>query len=157
MTHAQRRMTIALLVTAWLGAAILLATAVAPAAFAALPSRVLAGDVVGRVLPAVFASGAIVGLIVFGLSMGRGGWRITMAAVMTVATGTAQFVISPRIARLREDMGGLMDTIAPADPRRVLFGKLHGASVGLLGVAMIAALVILILTLLALQQRLKES
>jgi len=45
---------------AWLGAAALFAASVAPAAFAVLPSRSLAGDVVGRVLPVVFWSGMLV-------------------------------------------------------------------------------------------------
>ncbi|MDE3217575.1 MAG: DUF4149 domain-containing protein, partial [Gemmatimonadota bacterium] len=43
----------------WLGAAVLLAAAVAPAAFAVLPSRSLAGDLVGRVLPVIFWSGML--------------------------------------------------------------------------------------------------
>jgi hypothetical protein len=47
--------------SAWLGAAVLAATVVAPAAFAVLPTRSLAGALVGRVLPVLFYGGAVVG------------------------------------------------------------------------------------------------
>src|SRR5688572_24661680 len=48
----------------WIGASGFFAVAVAPAAFAALPSRELAGALVGRLLPILFWSGATVGLVV---------------------------------------------------------------------------------------------
>ena len=41
----------------------LLAAVVAPAAFAVLPSRTLAGALVGRVLPTVFIAGIVVALV----------------------------------------------------------------------------------------------
>ena len=41
----------------WLGAAGFFSAAVAPALFAVLPTRTLAGEVVGRVLPVVFYVG----------------------------------------------------------------------------------------------------
>jgi len=40
----------------WLGAALFFSVAVAPALFAVLPSRTLAGEVVGRLLPGIFYS-----------------------------------------------------------------------------------------------------
>ena len=49
--------------SAWLGAAVLVAAVVAPAAFAVLPTRTLAGALVGRVLPVLFYSGAVVGVV----------------------------------------------------------------------------------------------
>jgi len=48
-----------ILLSAWLGAGVLFATVVAPAAFAVLPSRALAGALVGRVLPVIFVSGIV--------------------------------------------------------------------------------------------------
>jgi hypothetical protein len=157
MTHHWRRITIATLVSAWLGAAVLVAASVAPAAFAALPSRALAGDVVGRVLPVVFVSGLIVGLAVVVLSVGRGGWRIVFGVVIVAANAAAQFLITPRIAQLRDEIGGAIDIVAADDPRRILFGQLHGASVALLGVAMLGAVIVLVLALHALRQRFLES
>ena len=51
---------VALLLAAWLGAGVLFAAVVAPAAFAVLPSRNLAGALVGRVLPVVLIAGVVV-------------------------------------------------------------------------------------------------
>jgi hypothetical protein len=76
---------------------------------------------------------------------------------MAAATGAAQFVIAPRIAEVRADLGGAVDLVAADDPRRVVFGQLHGTSVGLLGIAMAAAFIVLILALLGLRQRFPES
>src|SRR5215467_11134812 len=48
----------------WLGAAVLLAAVVAPAAFDVLPSRTMAGDVVGRVLAALLYAGVVISFVV---------------------------------------------------------------------------------------------
>ena len=52
------------LLVLWLGGAVLFAAAVAPALFAVLPTRTLAGAVVGRVLPVIFYSGMLIGVVV---------------------------------------------------------------------------------------------
>ena len=57
-----RTIVILVLLSAWLGAAVLVATVVAPAAFAVLPTRTLAGALVGRVLPVLFIAGLVVAL-----------------------------------------------------------------------------------------------
>jgi hypothetical protein len=136
----------------WLGAAILVATVVAPAAFAVLPTRTLAGALVGRVLPVLFLGGAAVGLFVGLLARGQASssTRLVAAVAMVVACLTAQFLVAPRIERVRVDAGTAIDQLAPGDPRRVSFGRLHGMSVALLGVAALAGAVALVLTLRAL-------
>jgi uncharacterized protein DUF4149 len=132
-------MLVALVVAAWLGAAILLSASVAPAAFAVLPSRMLAGALVARILPAVFVAGILVGALAAALSPT---WRRAAALIMAVSCAAAQFAVGPRIDRLRIAIAGPVDALAATDPRRVAFGRLHGLSVALLGVAMLAALVI---------------
>jgi hypothetical protein len=134
----------------WLGAATLFATVVAPAAFAALPSRTLAGAVVGKVLPTVFSTGMLVGIVVFTIDLldrtRGGGWtRPVLAGVTALACAVAQFGYSGRIAALRTAVGGPIDALAPDDPRRVAFGRLHAMSVAWLGVAMVAATIGLVL------------
>jgi hypothetical protein len=62
-------------------------------------------------------------------------------------------VINPRIARMREDIGGPIDALPTDDARLVAFGLLHGYSIGGLGVAMIAAAVALGYLLVALRAR----
>ena len=51
-----------LLLAAWVGAAIFFSAIVAPALFAVLPTRELAGAVVGRVLPMLNWAGLIIAL-----------------------------------------------------------------------------------------------
>jgi hypothetical protein len=139
----------------WLGAAALLAAAVAPAAFAVLPSRALAGDVVGRVLPVVFWSGMLVGVVVAGLewrSASPSRARLTSGALVALACAASHLYFGSRIARLRAEIGGPVDALAPGDPQRALFGRLHGLSVLGLGLAMLAAGVALALALRALRR-----
>ncbi|HKG93459.1 MAG TPA: DUF4149 domain-containing protein [Gemmatimonadaceae bacterium] len=131
---------------AWLGAALLAAAVVAPAAFAALPSRALAGAVVGRVLPVVFLSGAAVGALVAAGAVSAGGagaahgrWRAAAAAVLALSCALAQFAVAPRIERARAAIGASIDSVPADDPRRATFGRLHGLSVLCLGVGMLAA------------------
>ena len=135
--------------SAWLGAAILVAAVVAPAAFAVLPSRSLAGALVGRVLPVLFYSGAVVGVIValLGRTSTPSAPRIIVGAIMTATCLAAELLVAPRIDRVRVDAGRPIDELAPGDPRRTAFGRLHGVSVLLLGVAAIAGGTALVLTL----------
>ena len=138
-----------LLLAAWLGAALLFAAAVAPAAFAVLPSRSLAGELVGRVLPIVFITGMIVAVVSLALdrsSVGRllNARRLALVFVV-VACAAAQFVVSPRIERIRREIPGPIEQLAMDDSRRVAFGRLHAISVAWLGVAMIAATATIVL------------
>jgi MFS family permease len=135
------------LLLVWLGAAILFSAIVAPALFATLPTRTLAGVVVGRVLPAIFYSGMVVGLLTALLDwQSRGEWQWRGGAsgglLMLVACAIAQLVISPRIERVRRSIGGVIENLAPDDPRRAEFGKLHAVSVGWLGIAMLCAAIV---------------
>jgi hypothetical protein len=144
-----RAVVVTVLLSAWLGAAVLLATVVAPAAFAVLPSRTLAGALVGRVLPVVFIAGLIVSLATLWLDSGDRGRAIrvrrALLIVVAVSCAAAQFAVGPRIERVRNEIGGPVEQLAPDDPRRVAFGRLHAASVAWLGLAMVAAVTTLIL------------
>lgn len=134
------------LLSAWLGAALLASAVVAPAAFAVLPSRTLAGALVGRVLPVLFWSGMALGVVVLlvGRSIGAGLFGAGSAVALAGACAAAQLVIAPRIEAVRASIGGPVDALDLSDPRRQLFGKLHGVSVLCLGIAGLAALVALI-------------
>jgi hypothetical protein len=158
MTAVTRLAASAVALSLWLGAALLLAAVVAPAAFAALPSRALAGAVVGRVLPAVFVAGIVAGALVAALELAGtaapfGRARLVAAAVLAGACGIAQFVVGPRIHRLREAIGPSIEALAADDARRAAFGRLHGISVAWMGAGMLAALVALVLCVLALRAR----
>jgi hypothetical protein len=135
------------LLSAWLGASLLVAAVVAPAAFAVLPTRTLAGALVGRVLPVLFWSGIALGVAVafLGSQLNLGKIGIGAAIVFAAACAVAQFGIAPRIEALRAAIGGPVDALDVGDPRRMAFGRMHGMSVLLMGIGMVAALVALII------------
>jgi hypothetical protein len=64
---------------------------------------------------------------------------------VALACAVAQLVVSPRIERIRATVDGPIDALAAGDARRIAFGRLHGVSVGLLGLAALAAVVAAIL------------
>jgi hypothetical protein len=134
------------LLAVWLGAASLAALVVAPAAFAVLPSRTLAGALVGRVLPVLFWSGIAVGLGVaaLGWPLPRRLWHTSAALTLVGACAVAQLAVAPRIERVRQQIGGAVDALDPSDPRRQAFGRLHGMSVAWMGLGGLAALVALV-------------
>jgi hypothetical protein len=143
----------AALLAAWIGAAALVATVVAPAAFAVLPTRALAGALVGRVLPVIFVGGMLAGLGAAAL-----GWqaaptmpraRLVLPLLAALACAAAQFGVGPRIQRLRAEMGPSIEALPTDDPRRAQFGRLHGVSVAFMGVGMLAAGAALVLTAVA--------
>jgi MFS family permease len=156
MTGRGIPVTETVLLAVWIGAALLFALVVAPAAFAVLPTRTLAGALVGRVLPAIFYAGVVIGSVIVILDViGRSGsWGRTAAgAVSALACAVAQLVVGTRIDRLRAAIGGPLDALALDDPRRIAFGKLHAISVGWLGVAVVAAVVALALAVRSLPAR----
>ena len=155
--HAGRLLGAAALLALWLGAALLTAAVVAPAAFAVLPTRALAGALVGRVLPVVFVGGLAVGVAAAALAAGGGGAfaraRVALPALAAVLCAVAQFGVAPRIHALRAEMGPNIEALAPGDPRRAAFGRLHGVSVLMMGAAGLAAGAALVLTAVAAARR----
>jgi len=135
------------LTAAWLGAVAIVGAVVAPAAFDVLPSRTLAGALVGRVLPVLFLGGIITAVVSLAITwpLAARAARLGTAVVQCAACVAAQLVIAPKIERIRAAVAGPIDALAVSDPRRVDFGRLHALSVGLLGVAAIAALIGLVL------------
>jgi hypothetical protein len=90
-----------------------------------------------------FYAGIVIAMVnvVIDLRGSRSAGRLAADAAMFLTCAAAQFVVSPRIERVRGSIGGAIEQLDAADPRRLEFGRLHAVSVGLLGIAMIAALV----------------
>ena len=143
-----------LVLSLWLGAAVFLAAVVAPSAFAALPTRELAGALVGRVLPVLFVAGAAAGIIALLLEAtapararpSRRGARMAIMGMVILACAIAQLGVAPRIETLRAGLSAPLASLPPGDPQRVAFGRLHLISVGWLGAAMLAAAAAVVLT-----------
>jgi len=152
--NQSRALAIALLTAIWFGGAMLAVTTVAPAAFRVLPTRALAGALVGQVLPVLFIAGMCIGVVALVLTPRGAPQRLLrrVGAAGTIAgCAVAQLVIGPRISALRERIGPSVEALAPTDPMRLTFGKLHGLSVLSLGVAMVFALATLVAAVLAIR------
>jgi hypothetical protein len=139
----------AILLAAWIGAALYFSVVVTRAAFAVLPSRTMAGALVGQMLPVLFDTGMLVGLILIGaalLSPAGAARTASLAggAAILALMALARFVILARIARLRLSMPAVIDSLPVNDPARRAFGQLHAMSVGALGLAMLIGIVVAI-------------
>ncbi len=142
------RLLVALtLVALWLGAALLTITVVAPGAFTVLPTRAMAGDLVGRVLPVIFAGAIVVPalVVVVAPALRRSARAVVASMLSALSAAVALGVVDPRIAALRAAAVVPIDQLTPGDPRRAMFGVLHAGSVALLGLAMLAMSALLVL------------
>ena len=145
-----------LLLSVWLGSMIFFSFAVAPSAFAVLPTRELAGVMVTSAIGKVEVLGLVIGPLL--ILIQAASWRVRysskaiktvqplLVVVMIAAAALSRFWISPRMVSLRGAMGGHIDDVPVADPVRIQFNDLHQYSVVLMGTAMIAGLVVLFLT-----------
>ena len=139
----------AMLLAAWLGATLYFSMVVTRAAFAVLPTRTLAGALVGQTLPVLYASGMAVGAILVGAALlSRAGSARTATLVGGAAifalTAVARFIVLTRIERLRLTMPSVIESLPIDDPARRAFGQLHAMSVGALGLAMLVGVIVAI-------------
>ena len=137
-----------LLIGLWLGAACFFSFAVAPSAFAILPTNALAGNVVNRTLTIINFSGIIIGLILLGLSFiprneVRKIWiwvQRFLLLFVSLACGAGQIIIGLWLERLRGLSNSPISELAADDPIKISFDMWHQYSVWVLIAGMIAAL-----------------
>jgi hypothetical protein len=146
----------ALLLTLWLGAMIFFSFAVAPSAFAVLPTRELAGQVVNSLIGKIEWIGLVCGPLLLLLQLFA--WpkrddeakarvaRAILLAAMTLLAAASRFWVSAKLRGLRAQIGGPIDDLPLTDALRVEFNALHGVSVSLMGAAMLAGVVVIFLT-----------
>jgi hypothetical protein len=117
----------------WLGAILFFGIAVAPTAFAVLPTHALAGEVVSGSLAKLHTLAFICGgllLILFLLSgklRGHGAAglaKIVLVVVMLGCTAYTQYGVGKTMLNLRTQMGKI-DDVPKNDPRRIEFNRLH--------------------------------
>jgi hypothetical protein len=126
--------------TVWIGGIIFLSFVEAPTAFHVLPSRHMAGTVVGHSLGILHWMGLFAGVVFLGSSMLLSSLttgtaqpfaaRHILIILMLLLTAVSQFGISPKMAALRAQFGDI-DTVLVTDPGRVQFDALHKWSVRL--------------------------
>jgi len=134
MSFLRFLMLLALVV--WLGGLIFLAFVVAPTAFAPglLPTRHMAGSIVGRSLDVLHWVGMIAGVVFLITSMIYSRMTVgsprplaarhVLIALMLLLTVISQFAISPKMHALRAQVG-VIDNVPSDNPLRVEFNRLH--------------------------------
>jgi len=120
----------------WIGGIIFLAFVEAPTAFSPglLPTRHLAGSIVGHSLDVLHWMGLISGIVFliasmsyYRLTAGRArplAMRHILIALMLILTAISQFRISPKMHALRAQ-AVVIDNLALNDPIRAEFNRLH--------------------------------
>ena len=139
MSFLRFLMLLALVV--WLGGIVFFAI-VAPNVFAVVPTRAMAGGIIARLLTILHGMGIVAGvvfllcsLVLSRLSQGTfRPWaaRNLLVAAMLALTCISQFYVFARMESLRRDLG-VIDQVAPSDPRRLEFDHLHHVSTHLEG------------------------
>lgn len=145
-----------LLLGIWLGSMIFFSFAVAPSAFAVLPTREMAGRLVTSTIGKLEVLGLAIGPVLILIqavnwnsrpsSKGLRTFKLILIAVMIAAAALSRFWISPTLVSLRAAMSGHIDDLPLTDPLRMQFNNLHQYSVGLMSAAMISGIVVLFLT-----------
>jgi hypothetical protein len=138
----------------WLGGLIFFPV-VAQAAFSALPSRHLAGTVVGRSLGTLHWMGIVSGIIFLASSIlysrfTKGATQVFAArnvliCLMLALTLISQFGIIPRMDTLRASIGEI-DSVPPDNPARMQFDGLHVWSTRVESGVILLGLVVVYLT-----------
>jgi putative copper export protein len=138
----------------WVGGLLTIGSVVAPSAFAALAADrgdQAAAAVVGEVLRRFHQIGYVAGatllatLIVMKLVGPRPlgyGLRIVLVSVMLALGVTTGAFLDPQIAAMRAESPAPIRTLAPDDPRRLRFGRLHGLSTALMAATAVCGLVL---------------
>jgi uncharacterized membrane protein len=120
----------------WLGGIIFLAFVEAPTAFSPglLPSRHMAGSIIGRSLDVLHYMAIVSGIVFLVASMVLSRMttgnsrplaaRHLLIALMLLLTMISQFAISPKLHALRAEVG-VIDNLPPDSPQRREFDRLH--------------------------------
>lgn len=127
----------------WTGGVLALGLIAAPSIFETIAARgigdgrVLAGAIFGETLRRfhllAYACGAILlGSLLLRAALGprpaHFAARTATASAMLATALVSGIYLTGRIERARADAGGAPSALAPDDPRRVTFGRLHAAS-----------------------------
>jgi len=122
----------------WLGAEIFFPV-VAAITFGTLqPDTHAAGTIVGHLLRILHGMGLVSGMVALALLALAPAWHVytpravlapmILLVLMMIFTAYSQFIIIPSMERDRIATGGAIDAVAPSNPYRIHFNKLHNRS-----------------------------
>lgn len=143
-------------VSLWIGALVFFSFLVAPAIFKTLP-RETAGDLLGHIFPKYYGLGCLCAVLSLGslalLSAQSNAWyeaRMMVLAFMTLIIFYSAFVMGPKVRELKTKLRAIKNQPDHAEQSKT-FKRLHGFSMVLNLLVLIAGIVLLFLTALDFQ------
>jgi uncharacterized membrane protein len=137
----------------WIGGIAFFSFIAAPSIFHALP-REEAGKVVTAIFPKYYWQGIICGVLALatsGVLGARTRWsvllivRTTLLGVMLVGVLYSVLMLQPKIHAIRAQVDSF-ESLAPTDPLRLEFGRLHGRSFAVNAAVLLLGIVVLFIT-----------
>jgi Domain of unknown function (DUF4149) len=136
----------------WVGAIMYFAAVVTEGSFRVLPSREQAGLLVGFTLGGLHTMGLIAAatFVIASVALSKELKALVAPTVlgvilMALLAMASDYLVMPRMAQLRSQMGSV-DTTAASDPRRAEFDRWHTVSVDVEGAVLVIGLIALFLT-----------
>ena len=123
----------------WLGSGLFLAAVAAPAAFRAAPNSTIAADLVGAMLMRWHYIALGAPLLLLLIDWRRGRVFVMLIVFVGILLASAEVATDLRIRTIRASTPVPMSDLLPEDPVRRQFGRLHGISMLLLLMQVIAA------------------
>ena len=138
------------LLSLWLGSMIFFSAAVAPSAFAVLPTHELAGALVTSTISKIEVFGLVIGPLLILIQLATWGrvrssnrtksFKVILIVIMLAAAAFSRFWVSPAMVSLRAQMNGHIDDVPATDPLRIQFNSLHHYSVWLMSAAIVCGI-----------------
>lgn len=144
-----------LVLAIWVGGLIVLGALAAPTIFSVLAThdpgggRVLGGTLFGAIFTRFQHLALALGVTMLALLAARAAlgprprrmavrmWTVAAMLTMSLATG---ILLTTRIDAIRDETAGAVADLPDTDPRKIEFGRLHGASNGLMLLTLVAGL-----------------
>lgn len=139
--------------TLWIGGMTFFTFIAAPSIFKVLP-REAAGNVVADIFPKYYWQGLACGVIALMTSIALGmrtSWsrllvvRVLLLGVMLIAVLYSAFILQPKIQAVKAQVTSF-ESLAPTDPLRVEFGRLHGRSFAVNAAVLLVGIIVVFIT-----------
>jgi uncharacterized membrane protein len=153
MMNVVLRFVYLLALALWIGGMVFFSFMAAPSIFKVLP-REEAGKVVGDIFPKYYWQGLICGAIALMTSMALGlrdRWNILlivrtiMIGVMILGILYAVIVLQPKVHAVKAQITSF-ESLAPTDPLRLEFGRLHGRSFSINAAVLLLGVIVVFIT-----------
>jgi uncharacterized membrane protein len=137
----------------WIGGMAFFSFIAAPSVFAVLP-REEAGKVVSDIFPKYYWQGIICGTIALAVSVALGmrqRWnmllvvRTLLIGVMMLGTLYSVTILQPQIQAVKAQITSF-ESLAPTDPLRLAFGRLHGRSFSVNAAVLLLGVIVVFIT-----------